>query len=162
MTGQHRSNVKFPKLFLIGPDVWFFEVDKTSADIFGIFGRFLENLLENEYFICSATVTTKTALGIFLRFNYLWASFFKTLGLHFSWNAKEGNGQVVRAFPLVTLFVHEDDHSSLPIPQCPSGTPGTSTGTTKPKNALSIHGCGHLVSDFITTCNPPSLQCFDC
>ena len=42
---QHRAPARLPKAFLEGSGlIRFFEVDKTSADIFGILPRFLENL----------------------------------------------------------------------------------------------------------------------
>jgi len=55
--------------------------------------RFLENLLENENLVCSASARTKTALG---GFNCFVASFFKELCIHFSKEAKEGLSPVVR------------------------------------------------------------------
>jgi len=46
--------------------MYFPEVDKTFVDVFGMLLGFLENLLESGNLFCSATPTTKTALGIIL------------------------------------------------------------------------------------------------
>jgi len=57
-----------PKLYTRNPAIYFPEVDKTYAYVFGMLPGFLENLLESETFVYSAT---KTALGIIqLWFNY--------------------------------------------------------------------------------------------
>jgi len=61
--------------------------------------RFLEELLESGNLVCSATVATKTALGIIqLWFNYFATSFYKPLGIHFSREANEIDATVVGAF----------------------------------------------------------------
>jgi len=54
------------KLFTRNPAMYFPEVDKTFVDVFGMLLGFLENLLESGNLFCSATPTTKTALGIIL------------------------------------------------------------------------------------------------
>jgi len=43
---------------------WWWLVDKTFVDVFGVFPRFLEDLLGKENEFCFATVGTKSALGI--------------------------------------------------------------------------------------------------
>jgi len=53
-----------PKLFTRNPVIYFPEVDKTCVYVFGMLPGFLENLLESGNLFCSATVVTKTALGI--------------------------------------------------------------------------------------------------
>jgi len=58
-----------------------------------------------------------------LRFNYLVASFFKTLGTHFFSEAKERYASAVSAFTPVSLLAYGDEHPSFPIFQCLSRTP---------------------------------------
>jgi len=65
--------------------MYFIEVDKTCVYVFGMFPRFLENLLESGILFCCPADTTKTALGIIqLWFNYFAASFYKAIGARVS------------------------------------------------------------------------------
>ena len=77
LDGQQEAHVNtvFPQhpqmLFTRNPAIYFPEVDKTFVDVFGMLLGFLQNLLVRENLFCSATATTKTALGIIqLWFNY--------------------------------------------------------------------------------------------
>ena len=57
------------------PVIYFHEVDKTCVRVFGMFPRFLENLLESRILFCCATAATKAALGIIqLWFHYFFIS----------------------------------------------------------------------------------------
>jgi len=112
---------QLPLLFARNSVVCFIEVDKTCVDVFGILPGFHKKLLEIENLVCSATFKTKTTTGYPpILFQYFMASFFKPLGRHFYWKAKERNASVVSAFLSIRLLVYGDDHPSLPIFQCPS------------------------------------------
>jgi len=86
--------------------------------IFGLFPRFLENLLESGILFCCAKAVTKTALGIIqLWFNYFATSLCKALGVHSFREAKERDTPVVGAFTPVSLSVHRDDQfANLSVP----------------------------------------------
>jgi len=91
-------------------------------------------LLESENLVYGATAGTKIPLSMIqLCLNYFSASFFKTLGIHFSRWAKERDAPVVVA--LVFLFVYADNHPSFLIFRFPFRTPGRMTHTRKPKNS---------------------------
>jgi len=109
---QHRTPATLLKLFTRNPVTCYLEVDKTCVDVFGLLPRFLNNLLESENLVCSATAATTTALGIIqLWFNYFVASFFKALGnvnVHYLKFPKKHRGpHADRVFetPALTLLV---------------------------------------------------------
>jgi len=63
LTGSKRPSTPYSRklvsFFLEERDRMFFEVDKRSADIFGIVPRFLEHLFQSEKLVCSATSPQK-------------------------------------------------------------------------------------------------------
>jgi len=137
------------------PVICFLKVDKTCVDIFGVLPRFLEDLLDSENLVCSATSGAKTVLGILqFWFKCHTAHFYKALDVHFSTEDRERCHGV---FFHVSPLVYVDDHPSFPIFQYLSRTPGHLTQTNQPKNS-SIHGFEHFRSDFLATCSFPSLQ----
>ena len=90
--------------------------------VFGMFPRFLEELLENVNLVCSATVATKTALGIIqLWLNYSATFFYKPLGMHFSRETNEIDATVVGAFTsllptsLCMRMINLPFHNAMPI-----------------------------------------------
>ena len=99
--------------------------------------RFLQNLLQSENLVFSATAGTKTALGIIqLSFNYFVASFFKALGIHFSRETKEGDAMVASVFSPVSFASCVSGWSSrfanLSLPF--RNIPGYLTHTSQPSN----------------------------
>jgi len=127
-----------PTFFTRKPVVCFLEVDKTSVYVFGMLPRFLEIFLESGNLVCSATAATKTASGIIQRwFNFFAASFYKTLGIHFSREAKEIDAHVVGVFTPVSLFVYGDDHFANLSVYFQNDVPLDTHGSTKPSGVVS-------------------------
>ena len=62
-----------PELFMRNPTVCLAKVNKTCVYVFGMLPGCLENLLESGNVFCSATPTTKTALG----FIQVWFNYFR-------------------------------------------------------------------------------------
>ena len=64
--------------------------------------------------------------------NHFGASFFKALGIgynRYTFPRRLKDALVVSAFSLISLFVHGDDHPSLPIFRWPPKIPGHMTHT---------------------------------
>ena len=130
--------VRYPRV----PVVFFLEVDKTSADMFGILARLLEHLSTSENLARIATATTKAALGtVQLCFNY-----FAGLIFQVTWHAPFHEAKARNApdvtYTLSCLLVPGDDHRSLPNFRCFSRVPGHLTHMSQSKTprfkALSI------------------------
>ena len=85
------------------PVICFLKVDKTCVDIFGVLPRFLEDLLDSENLVCSATSGAKTVLGILqFWFKCHTAHFYKALDVHFSTEDRERcHGVFFHVSPLV-------------------------------------------------------------
>jgi len=112
--------VRYPRV----PVVFFLEVDKTSADMFGILARLLEHLSTSENLACIATATTKAALGtVQLCFNYFAGLIFQATWHAPFHEAKARNAPDV-TYTLSCLLVPGNDHRSLPNFWCFSRVPG--------------------------------------
>ena len=137
-----------------------FDVDKTTRDVFVIFYRFLENLLESENLVCVATARTKTVCWVFF-------SFSKRL----AYTLQEGHVEkrsVASAFHLAFVFVLVGDQASLPIFRWPYRSPPQWRKQVSQRfpylfKGLSMFGWFYhnLRPPFITTCKPPTLPYFD-
>jgi len=131
---SHNTN---QKLFSRDPVVRnesFLEVDKTCADIFGIFPRFIKSFMESENW--SVVLRTKH------KPHWATSSFGSVSRHHFSRHlhtlfteAEERDALVVSMFPPASPLIYRNVHPSSSIFWCPSRTPPHLTHMGQPMNS---------------------------
>jgi len=151
---QRRNPTKLRKGFLEVPVKCFFEVEKTRVDIYGIFPRFLENLLESENMLCRATARKKaqwvlsslaSVISRHLLSRHLAFTFFQK-----SWGKCPGSWCI----PFCLLYCVWGWLTQFANPCVPSRSPCPWKRTSWPESSF-VQGFKYFTSDFIKTCTLP-------